>query len=89
MVTKDHLKEVLSGDKKLLKMQEVRFINIPSFDEISVKAMYDKAVAQPNMDAYFPTSYPKGRQCCRGYMFNVWNTLHPDQVKSIIDHANT
>ena len=40
MVTKDFLKDVLQGKKKLLKMAEVRFINAPLFDEISVKRLY-------------------------------------------------
>ena len=22
------------------------------------------------------------------YMYNIWNTVHPDQVKSVIEHAN-
>ena len=41
LVTKDYLKDVLQGKKKLLKMNEVRFINPPLFDEIAVKHLYD------------------------------------------------
>ena len=41
LVTKDFLKDVLQGHKKLLKTSEVRFINAPLFDEISVKHLYD------------------------------------------------
>ena len=41
MVTKDYLKDVLQGKKKLLKMSEVRFINLPLFDEIAVKHLYN------------------------------------------------
>ena len=22
------------------------------------------------------------------YMYNIWNTIHPDQVKAVIEHAN-
>lgn len=88
MVTKDHLKLVLSGQKDLLKMNEVRFINPPAFDEIGVKNLYDKVVSLPKMDRYFPSKYPKGRQCCRSYMYNVWNTLHPDDVNEVIMYAN-
>ena len=39
-VTKDFLKDVLQGKKRLLKMSEVRFINPPLFDEIGVKNLY-------------------------------------------------
>ena len=44
MVTKDHLKEVLAGRKTLLKMNKVNFINPPAFDEIGVKALYERIV---------------------------------------------
>ena len=41
IVTKDFLKEVLQGNKNLLKMKEVRFINVPLYDEIGLKHLYD------------------------------------------------
>jgi hypothetical protein len=81
MVTKDFLKDVLSDEKKLLKMEKVRFINPPLYDELSVKSLYPKIIGLDGMAKYFPSQYPKGRQCCRQYMFNVWNTFYPEQVK--------
>ena len=24
----------------------------------------------------------------RSYMYNIWNSVHPDQVKAVIEHAN-
>ena len=81
MITKDFLKEVLKDEKALLKMKQVNFCNPPAYDEIGVKALYIKVVAMPNMAKYFPTKYPKGRQCDKGYMYNIWNTIHPDDVQ--------
>ena len=49
MVTKDHLKQILTGEKKFLKMKEVRFCNPPSYDEIGVKNLYDKVVSLAGM----------------------------------------
>ena len=43
----------------------------------------------PGMASLFPDKYPKGRQCCRQYMYNVWNSIHPDEVKAVIDFANS
>ena len=40
MITKDHLKMVLQGRKKLIKMKDVRFCNPPAFDEIGVINLY-------------------------------------------------
>ena len=61
MITKDFLKEVLTGDKKLLKMNAVKFVNAPAFDEIGVTALYDSALQMPNMKFYFPSTYAKSR----------------------------
>ena len=47
MVTKDHLKQVLAGEKRFLRMKEVNFINPPAYDEIGVKCLYDRVVQLP------------------------------------------
>ena len=57
MVTKDFLKDVLQGKKKLLRMSEVRFINPPLFDEIAVKRLYEDVVKQPLMKPFFPDKF--------------------------------
>ena len=49
IVTKDHLKSVLAGKKRLLKMKELNPCNPPAYDEIGVKALYDKVLKQPRM----------------------------------------
>ena len=88
IVTKDHLKAVLSGNKAFLKMTEVRFCNPPAYDEIGVKALYEKVLKQPGMARYFPDKLPKGKQMSKAYMYNVWRTLHPEEVKGVIEYAN-
>ena len=88
IITKDFLKAVFKEEKDLLKMDAVRFCNPPTFDEIGVKALYHKVIKQQYMAKYFPDTLPKGRQMDKTYMYNVWNTMHPDQVKGVIEHAN-
>ena len=60
MVTREYMKDVLQGKKKLKKIHEVSFINAPPFDEIGVKNIYDDVVKQEKMKDYFPDSLPKG-----------------------------
>ena len=55
MVTKDFLKDVLSDEKKLLKMEKVRFINPPLYDELSVKSLCPKIIGLDGMEKYFPS----------------------------------
>jgi hypothetical protein len=61
MCTKDVLKDIFSGKKRLLKLKDVRMIQVPKYDEISVKNLYDKLVGLPGMEELFPEKYPKGR----------------------------
>ena len=88
MITKDYMKSVLSGAKGFLKMKDVKFCNPPAYDEIGVKALYDKVVSQPTVKKYFPDKFPKGKTCDRSYMYNVWNTVCPDDVEKVLRHAN-
>ena len=75
MFTKDYAKEIFSERKCLMKKKDVLYIEVPKYDELSVKNMYDKLLKLPGMAEYFPEKYPKGRQCDREYLFNVANTL--------------
>ena len=61
MITKDHMKQVLSGKKRFLKMQEVRFCKPSHYDEIGVLNLYQKVVKMQGMAELFPDKYPKGR----------------------------
>ena len=72
---------MLQGKKKLLKMREVRFINPPAYDEISVKKLYHDVISQGDLKDYFPNQFPKECQCDRAYFWNVWNSKLPEQVK--------
>ena len=87
MLTKDMIKQVIAGQKKLLKLSNVKFISAPKYDEISVKNLYNNLLELEGMKKYFPDRYSKGRQCDREYMFNIANTLHPQIIGEIIEHA--
>ena len=78
MTTKDYLKDVLAGNRKLMRMSDIRFVNIPAYNELNIDNLYLKALKQPEMSEFFPKSYPKGRKCDRAYFFNIWNTKYPE-----------
>ena len=42
MLNKDFLRQVLSEEKKLFKLSQVKWIEVPKFDELSVKSLYPK-----------------------------------------------
>ena len=59
--TKDFAKDLLAGNKKLLKKREVKFIKVKKYDELSVKNLYNDFLELPGMKDYFPNKYAVGR----------------------------
>lgn len=46
-INKDFLKQVLAEDKKLLPNMEVKPVNVPLYDELSVKKFYPMLQTDP------------------------------------------
>ena len=88
VINKDFLKEVLAGQKQLLRKAEVRQIAAPHYDELSVKHLWPDVKKDGNFLTYFPSTYPKGKGPPREYFFNVLNTLQAEYLEKIIAHAN-
>lgn len=40
MINKDFLKDVLTEEKSLLKLDEVKRVNVPLYDELSVVSLW-------------------------------------------------
>ena len=89
MVTKGFLRSILREEKFLIHRDNFKASKITQFDKLSVKQLYSRIQADPELLKYLTDSYPKGRQCDRTYMFNVWNTIRPEQVKALRELANT
>ena len=87
-MTKDFLKAVLAEEKQLLKKQEVNYIHVPQYDELSVKALWPEVKKDADFLQYFPSVYPKDKGPPRDYFFNIMNTKMPDYLQQILDHAN-
>ena len=47
LTNRDFLRQVLKGQKKLLKVNECRFVNVPKFDELGVNHIFPKFKADP------------------------------------------
>ena len=88
VVTKDFLKDVLVGKKQLFKKTAVSTVEVPHYDELSVKNIFPSFQHDPVFKSYFPDKFPKGKGPPRDYMFNILNTLYPDYLKEIMQHAN-
>ena len=54
-MNKDFLKEVLGGSKKLLELNQVKRINVPKYDELSVLSFWPQMKDNPEFMQYFPS----------------------------------
>ena len=87
MVNKDFLKEVLAEEKSLFRLDQVRFIHVPLYDELSIKNLAPQMANEPEFMKYFPTNLPRGRSIDRSYFFNVMNTLNHEYTQAIVTYA--
>ena len=78
MINKDFLKQVLVEEKVLIPINEVKFINVPMYDELSVKRLWPEMQNSLDFMRHFPDRLPKGRLPDRDYFFNVMNTCNHD-----------
>ena len=87
-MNKDFLKQVLCNEKRLLALKEVKWINVPLYDELSVVNLYPDLKADKEFMQFFPDKLPKGRLPERVYFFNILNTVQEDYVAQLLDFAN-
>ena len=87
MMNKDFLKEVFEGSKSLLGLSEVKYVNVPLYDELSVGNLWPRLQDYPEFLTYFPSKFPKGRLPDRTYMFNILNTVMTGYTQALIKHA--
>ena len=84
MLNKDFLRQILAEDKKLLALSDVKWIEVPKYDELAVNSIFDRFKADEGLMAYLPDRLPKGRVPDRTYFFNVLHSLYPEFVKQMV-----
>ena len=81
MLNKDFLKEILTEEKNLLKLDQVKRINVPLYDELSVVKLWPMMQTDEQFMRHFPSKMAKGRVPDREYFFNVLNTFQGEYVQ--------
>ena len=88
MINKDFLKKVLSGDQKLLHITQVKFVNVPHYDELSVKSFFPRLQQDPEFMVFMPDPTPDSRVPDRSYFWNVLHTVRTEYMENVLNHAN-
>ena len=72
-----------------MKKADVVKINVPQYDELSVKVLWPDLCKDPDFMQYFPDKYPAGRGPPRKYFFDILNTLQPEYLQKVMAHASS
>jgi len=75
MLTNHFLKDVLSGQKSLLKGNEVKKQTyVPRYAELHLPTLWSEVKQLPNVARYFPNSFITHKRIPnREYLFTVWS----------------
>ena len=87
-MNKDYIRELLTEEKKLMPLTQIKAVNTPNYDEISVQHLWPKWKEDADFMVYFPSRLPKNRLPEREYFFTVLNSLHEEYVQKMIRHAH-
>ena len=88
MINKDFLKQVLREKKKLLQLNEVKYVNVPHYDELSVKRFWPILREDETLMHYMPDFTAEDKLPDRVYFWNVANTVQNVYVQNVIKYAN-
>ena len=75
MINKDFLKKVLKEEKQLLSLNEVKYVNVPHYDELSVKRFWPILREDETLMKYMPDFTHENKIPDRVYFWNVANTV--------------
>ena len=88
MLNKDFLKEIFVEEKFLLELNDVKRINVPLYDELSVVTLWPMMKEDKQFMQFFPSKMAKGRVPDREYFMNILNTVNGDYLQQLMKHAH-
>jgi hypothetical protein len=77
----------LKGEKRLFKIGDVRFINVPRLPELGVRKMLKLIEDHEDILMYMPPNFKKQRTIDRNWIMNIINTCVPGWLTNLIEHA--
>ena len=88
MINRDFFKQVLLDKKKLLPLNEVQYVNMPHYDELSVRRFWPRLRQDEKLMSYMPDFASEDKLPDRVYFWNVANTVQNRYVQNVIKYAN-
>jgi hypothetical protein len=83
------VRAILQNKKRALKSIEIKKINVPRYEEISVKNLYNDAMSDPDLAQYRPDpKMSSGKLPEREFFFGIMATIRADYLNKIIHDAD-
>jgi len=83
----DFLQQMAEGRKKYLLRRMIPTFKVPTWPELSVKALYKDVMADEVLRDYFPDRYPKGRLPERQFFWGVIYGVKPAYARHLVHDA--
>jgi len=82
------LKQIISGEKKLVKRSDLMSVVVPAFKEFTVDKLYEMMKDDEKALSYLPTfDETKRQRPNRTFVFNVVNTIHQSYISQCSERA--
>ena len=75
IINKDFLRKVFTEEKNLFHLDEVKYVNMPKYDELSVRKFYSMLMQDETFAKYLPDPTPDSRLPDRKYLWDIANTV--------------
>ena len=60
-MTKDFLKLLFNEEKDLMFFRDIKWVNVPQYDELSVLKLWPQVKKRPELAKYFPDKLRQGQ----------------------------
>ena len=77
-----HLRDLAAGKKKLIKGTNVKHLNIPQYEHLTIEAFLKFAEDYPFVMMYLPSRKPELEKLPRQYIINIIYTKLGDKFRS-------
>ena len=81
------MRQVLIGEKSLMKKKDINYIHVPAYEELSANRLWKDMKDDAAFNIYFQDDYANQKAPSRDYFFCLLNTIYPEYLKKIMDHA--
>ena len=79
---------MLRDEKKLLELNQVKYVKVPHYEELSVKRFWPILREDETLVQYMPDFTTEDKLPDRVYFWNLANTVQNAYVQKVIKHAN-